>query len=170
METLEAIFTRRSVRRFKKDKLISPDIIKQLLKAGMAAPSARNEQPWHFIVVNERSLLDKICDIHPYADMCLQAPLAIIPCIDPQAGSDDHYVIQDLSAASQNILLAARALGLGSVWLGVYPNKKVMANVQQLFNIPKTILPFNIMPIGYTDMQQTAQSRFQKDRVHENQW
>ncbi|MBN1684929.1 MAG: nitroreductase family protein [Gammaproteobacteria bacterium] len=170
METLEAILTRRSVRRFIQDKSVPADIVEKLLEAGMNAPSARNEQPWHFVVVDQRELLDKIPTVHPYSKMCLEAPLAIICCMDASTAMDDKFLAQDLGAAVQNIMLAARALGLGSVWLGVYPNEKLMNGLRELFGIPKQIMPFNIIPVGYTDMEQTSQPRYKKDRIHKNQW
>lgn len=169
MDTLEAIATRRSVRQFNKDKPVEQEKIAQILKAAMSAPSARNEQAWHFIVIDQRKLLDELPNLHPYADMCLQAPLAIICCADISIPKDEKFWAQDLSAASQNILLAARALDLGSVWLGVYPQKDRIEDIQKRFNLPKNIIPFNIIPIGYSGVKQKAADRFQENRIHYNE-
>jgi nitroreductase len=169
METLDTIAKRRSVRSFT-NKPISKEIIEQLLKAAMAAPSAGNEQPWHFIVINERSVLDQIPKVHPYANMCLEAPAAIITCADTTLAKHSEMWVQDLSAAVENILLAVRALDLGAVWLGVHPNAERVAGIKKLFNLPASVTPFNIIPIGYTSVEQVPVERYKADRVHYNKW
>ena len=170
METLDAIFTRRSVRRFS-DQPVSPETVDTLLKAAMSAPSARNTQPWHFMVIDKRELLDQIAAIHPYAKMCLQAQLAIIPCTDLNLDkAAEGYWVEDISAAVQNILLAVRDQGMGAVWLGVYPNEERISEIRKLFALPYNIVPFNIIPIGYTDMSQEKVDRYKAERVHHNEW
>ena len=170
MDTLEAVFTRRSARKFNAEK-ISQENIETLLKAAMSAPSARNEQPWQFLVVTERKLLDKIPTIHEHAQMCLQAQLAIIPCADLSFYKyTDTFWVQDMAAATQNILVTARALGLGAVWVGVYPDEQRVQAVSKLFALAAKITPFNIIPIGYTDVPQKEADRFQNNRIHYNKW
>ncbi|MEK6731479.1 MAG: nitroreductase family protein [Pseudomonadota bacterium] len=171
MDALETILTRRSTRRFSNEP-ISDETIQTLLNAGMSAPSACNQQPWHFIVVKDRALLDKIAEMHPCAKMCTQAPLAIIPCADPdlQTKIGKDFWIQDLSAATQNILLTARALELGAVWCGVHPRKEHEKNIHAIFQIPKNIIPFAVIAIGYTDVKQVPVDRYKTDRVHANMW
>ncbi len=171
MDALETILTRRSSRRFSGEP-ISDEMIHTLLDAAMSAPSACNQQPWHFIVVKDRFLLDKIAEVHPYARMCSQAPLAILPCADPelQTKIGQDYWIQDISAATQNILLAARALELGAVWCGVHPRKDKEKNMREIFQIPKNIIPFAVIAIGYTDVKQVSADRYKEDRVHQNSW
>ena len=169
METLETINTRRSIRRFS-DKKVSEEMIDTLLRAAMQAPSAHNEQPWHFLVITDRQILDKIPTIHPYSQMCSQVSLAIVPCLDPTLKKIEGFWIQDLAAAVQNILLAVRDVGLGAVWVGVYPNEIITEKVKTLLNLPESIIPFNIIPIGYTDTEQEYVDRYQKDRIHYNQW
>ena len=170
MNTLETIFTRRSVRKFN-NKEISQENIETLLKAAMSAPSARNEQPWQFLVINDRKILDKIPSVHEYAQMCLQAQAAIITCANLSAYKyDDTFWVQDMSAATQNILLAVRALDLGAVWVGVYPNEQRINAVSKLFELPAKVIPFSIIPIGYTDALQKEVDRFQNDKVHYNKW
>jgi nitroreductase len=170
MDLLDAIFTRRSVRRFSSKK-VSAANIEVILKAAMSAPSAHNEQPWQFLVITERELLDQISKVHPYAKMCLEAPLAIIPCVDLSLHDySDAFWVQDLSAAAQNILLTARALDLGAVWLGVYPNKKIVSAIAQMFELPKDVIPLNIIPIGHTDVVQSKTNPCSAGKVHNNKW
>lgn len=167
MEALEAILTRRSVRKFKSQP-VDQTIVKQLLTAAMSAPSAMNSQPWHFVVIDKRELLNKIPEFHPYSSMCREAPLAIVVCADLSLEKSEGFWIQDLAAATQNILLAARALGLGAVWLSGYPAEERVAGIKKLFQLPKNFMPLSIVPIGYTDVPQVAQPRFDQKRVHYN--
>jgi nitroreductase len=170
MDLLDAIFTRRSVRRFD-SKEVSAQDIEVMLQAAMSAPSAHNEQPWQFLVITERELLDQISKVHPYAKMCLETPLAIIPCIDLSSHENsDGFWVQDMSAATQNILLTARSLGLGAVWLGVYPNEKIVRAIKKLFQLPEKVMPLNIIPIGHTDVVQSKVDRFDAKKVHYNKW
>lgn len=170
MEALKTILTRRSVRSFT-SQLIDDEIIENILQAAMSAPSASNEQPWHFMVIRDRKLLDKIPEVHQHSMMCAQAPLAIIPCVDMAQEKYRDFWVQDMSAAAENILLAVRALGLGAVWLGVYPNKDRNNGLRKLLNLPESVVPFCIIPIGYTTAQQTeATERYKKDRVHYDKW
>jgi nitroreductase len=169
MDTLEAISTRRSVREFS-DQPVSEETIDKILHAAMQAPSAHNEQPWHFIVINDRTILDQIPTIHPYSQMCLKASVAIVPCFDSTLKKAEDFLAQDLAASVQNILLAVRALDLGAVWVGVYPNETITEKVKNLLNLPEQITPFNIIPIGYTDVKQDFIDRYKKNRVHYNQW
>ena len=120
METLQAIATRRSIRKFL-GKPVSSDTVRMLLEAAMFAPSAGNEQPWQFIVLDDRKLLDEVPSICANASMCRQSPLAILVCGDKAFERYPEFWVQDCSAAVENLLLAAHALGLGAVWAGVYP-------------------------------------------------
>jgi nitroreductase len=170
MDALEVIFTRRSVRSFSSEP-VSKENIDTILKASMSAPSARNEQPWHFLVIDDRALLNKIAEVHPHAKMCAEATLAIIPCVIPSTYNIDvSFWIQDMSAAVENILLAARSLNLGSVWTGVYPRENLIRGIQQLFNLPETVIPFCVIPIGHTDVKQEQADRYRLERVHYNKW
>ncbi len=169
METLDAIFTRRSVRRFT-DKSISKETTETLLRAAMNAPSAHNKQSWQFVVVNERKLLNKLADVHPYGKMCQEAPLAIVCCHDEVLEDRVGFGVQNVSAAIQNILLAARDVDLGSVWLGVYPKEDLVNTIREFFDMPKTVIPIGIVVVGYTDTKQAFVDRYQSDRVHNNKW
>jgi nitroreductase len=170
MDALETILTRRSVRKFKSEP-IEKSIIEQLLRAAMSAPSAGNAEPWHFIIVDDRKILNEIARTHPHAQMCAEAPLAIITCADPEMEKYKGFFPQDLAAASENILLTARALGLGAVWVGVYPLEDRILEIKKILNLPAMIIPFNIIPIGFTDAEQgAAESRYNPDRIHYNKW
>ncbi|MFW6377686.1 MAG: nitroreductase family protein [bacterium] len=169
---MESIFTRRSIRKYT-DKDINDEKLKSLLKAGMAAPSARNEQPWHFIVIREREKLNKITSIHPYSGMLKGAPLAILVCGDKRvlpdnAEEDFGYLIVDCSAATQNILLQAESEGLGAVWLGIYPRKERMDGLKELFSLPEHIVPVSLISVGYPAEKKPVNDRYLEERIHYN--
>lgn len=169
MNTLECIYTRRAIRKYT-DKKIPDDIIGKLLKAGMSGPSAVNEQPWHFIVIKDRKLLDEIPKASPYAQMAKDAALAILICGDPKLQKIDDFWSQDCCIAAQNILLAAHSLGLGAVWTAAYPLQDRVDNLQKLFGIPKNIIPLCVIPIGYPAEKKEPVERFKKERVHQDKW
>jgi len=161
------IFRRRSIRVFK-NKPVETDKTDLLLKAGLCAPSARNKQPWYFIAVDDRSQLDKIEKVHPYAKMLKQAPLAIIVCGDFNLEENEAYLVQNCSAATQNVLLMATELGLGSVWLGVYPRDNRMQGLNKILNLPKHILPISLIAIGYPDEKKSEHSEFDLSKTKHN--
>lgn len=167
METIKAISTRRSIRKYTHSK-ISDEIIEKLLRAAMQAPSARNYQPWQFIVITDRHILDKIPQVHPYAEMMKQATLAILVCGDLNLEKSVEYCAINCAAATQNILLAAHDLGLGAVWLGVYPRKERMVGLKNVFKIPDHIIPISLIACGYPAEILAAEDRFKKDRIHKN--
>jgi len=166
MEALEAILTRRSIRHYTKE-LISPEIVQKLLEAGMSAPSACDFQPWQMVVITERKLLDEIPAFHPHAAMLPEAPLAILVCGEPEVSR--HWQ-QDCSAAAQNVLLAAHALGLGAVWLGIYPRENRVAPIKKLFEIPEAVTPLALIAIGHAAEQKPPQGKFKAEKVHHNKW
>lgn len=169
MELIEGIITRRSIRKFK-TSAIPATTIKILLKAAMYAPSARNEQPWHFIVAEDRNLLNQIKDTHPYASMLAEAPLAIVVCGDLTLEKSPGYWPVDCSAATQNLLLAAHGCGLGAVWLGVFPRPERQEAIKKIFYLPDHIQPFSIIAIGEPNEQKQMPERFLPERVHYNSW
>lgn len=168
---MEAILKRHSIRKYK-EQPIPEEILTELLEAGMCAPSAGNERPWHFIVITERSLLEGITKFHEYSQMLKQAPAAIIVCADrtlnKYPGID--YWIQDCSAATENILLAAQDKSLGTCWLGVYPKEERMAGMSRLLELPEHIVPIAAVAVGYPAEIKSARSRFDESRVHRNGW
>ncbi|CAM2760450.1 nitroreductase family protein [Hathewaya histolytica] len=166
---MEAIFRRRSIRKYKPIK-ISEDMLENLLRAGMSAPSAVNQKPWHFIVIEDRTKLDEIATTHPYAKMLYEAPLAICVCANMNLGDFKHYWPQDCSAATENILIEAEHLGLGAVWLGVYPVEDLMEGAKKVLNLPDDIVPFCFISIGYPNEEKKHYDRFDKERIHYNNW
>ncbi len=164
---LEWIFARRSIRKFHSNP-VEDDKIDLLLQAAMAAPSANNAKPWHFIVLKNRQRLNQLAAIHPYAKMCYEATLAIVVCADPSRSP--NYWPQDCSAATQNILLAATSLGLGTVWLGVHPRLERKEAVKQLFGVPDGMELLSIVAIGYPVEKKRPRTQYDKTRVHIEEW
>jgi len=168
---MNVIFSRRSIRRYKSVQLTSEQV-ELLLKAAMCAPSARNERPWEFIVVDDRSILDKISETHPYAKMLRTAPCAIIICALPgkSPGFSDAYFPQDCAAATQNILLQAASMGLGSVWCGVYPREDRIKGINEIFHLPSDVIPFNVIAIGHPDEVPKPMEKYDPKIIHHNKW
>jgi nitroreductase len=169
METMDAILTRRSIRKYLTDP-VNRDIVENVIKAGMSAPSAGNEQPWHFVIIDRRDLLEKISDFHPYAKMLKDTPAAVLVCGDQNVPKFKDFWVQDCSAASQNMLLAARDLGLGAVWIGVYPAEKMVREVRSLLNIPEHVAPFSIIAMGYPAEEKSGRTMYDTSRIHSNSW
>ena len=169
---LEIIHKPKSVRQFT-DKEVSREQVEQLIRAGMAAPSARNMQPWAFVAVDERILLDQLGEGLPYAKMCLKATAAIAVCGDlsnAMEGEAREYWIQDCSAATQNILLAAESMGLGAVWTAVHPRKERIEVVRRILQLPDHIIPLNVIPLGYPAGQEKPKDKWNTTRLHWNRW
>ena len=166
---MNEIYKRRSIRKFK-NKAIEKSVISEVIRAGMNAPSAGNEQPWEFLIIDDHSILDEIPMVHPYAAMTKQAPLAIIICGDRNLFNHGDYWIQDCSAATQNILLSITEHNLGAVWLGVYPMEERVKGIRELLNLPENIIPFSIIPVGYPMEEKKPNNRFDEDRIHYNKW
>lgn len=169
---LENIMTRTSVRSYTQ-QTISADTIEFLLKAGMAAPTAVNAQPWHFVAINDRAKLDELAGTNRYASMLKQAPLAIVVCGDMNKaldGSNREYWIQDCSAATENILLAANALGLGAVWTGVYPTEERVKAVSQVLKLPESIIPLCTIVIGHPSGPQQPKDKWKPENVSFNEF
>lgn len=149
---LDNILTRTSDRSFIPDKEIDNDYIQEILHAAMAAPSGVNRQPWHFFVVTDRQKLESLAASLPYCHMAASASMAIVVCGDSDrflSGTDSTLWVQDVSASSENILLASHALGLGAVWTALYPHPDRMEIVGKILSIPARYVPFNVIPVGY---------------------
>lgn len=164
---MDAIFNRRSIRRFKK-QAVEQEKIEKLLRAAMQAPSAVNQQPWEFIVVQNKGSLERLAGISPYSKMVADAPLAIV-----LLGNEDRMRLQihweqDMAAAAQNILLEATYLGLGGVWLGVAPAQERMKLISDLYELKSKLRPFCVIPIGYPEEGQENKfvDRFDPSRIH----
>lgn len=163
---IQMILARRSVRKYTAEPVGAADI-EALLKAAMAAPSASDLKPWHFIVITDRETLDALAEAHPHGKMLFEAPLCISVCGVPD---ESRYWVQDCSAAAENLLLAAAALGLGAVWLGVYPREDRVANVNRLLRLPDSVLPLNLISIGHPAEKKEARTRYDGERVHYGGW
>lgn len=166
---MNAIFTRKSVRKYTKSK-VSDELVETLLRAAMQAPSAVNQQPWEFIVIRNRDVMEEITTFHPYSKMLLEADVAIVVCGNTSKALYRDYWVQDCSAACENILIEAEHLKLGAVWLGVYPSQERIEGLSTLLQLPQDVIPLSIIPIGYPDETRADSDRFQQDRVHYDHW
>lgn len=169
MEAYDCIITRRSVRKYT-GQTIDPDTIDRLLKAALYAPSAMNRQPWHFIVIDDRKILDAVPSFHPSTKMLADSPVAILVC-----GVDDperlpHYWYIDCAAATENILLAAHALGLSACWLGITPRPERVEGMLKLIPLPEGIHPFSLIALGYAAEIPPQPERWDTAKIHHNQW
>jgi nitroreductase len=165
-ERLGIIFSRRSIRAYT-DEAVSESDIKSLLEAGMAAPSASNRKPWHFVVVMDKAALQTLADTHPFGKMLRHAALAIAVCGDP-AISD--WWVQDCSAATENILVAAAGLGLGAVWLGCHGRPEREQAVRDVLGIPNQIGVLSLLSIGNPAEHKEARTQYDPAKVHTKHW
>ena len=168
---LENIHNRKSVRQYTAEP-VSEDHIQTMLKAAMAAPSAVNYQPWRFVVVTEREQLDAMAEVLPFARMLKQAPLAIIVCGETLwfEGKENIFWQQDCSAATQNLLLAAEALGLGAVWTGVSPDPQRSAELSAFLGLPETVQPLCAIPIGHPAGDDKPKDKWKPENIHYGKW
>ena len=163
---IECIENRRSVRKYVSDKPVTREQLNRLLEAAMKAPSACNSRPWEFIAVTRRETLDEIVRVHPYAGMCATATAAIIVVAIPQADDKPQgYFSQDCAAATENILLEAVSMGLGTCWCGVYPREERIASIRKLFNICEPKIPFNVIAIGTPAETPEQRGFFEESKV-----
>lgn len=169
MDAMEAILSRRSIRQYTTQP-VSEEAIRNLLEAAMAAPSAANEQPWQFVVIRDRGILDEIPTFHAYSQMLKQAPLAILVCGDLELEKVRGYWVQDCSAATQNLLVAAHAQGLGAVWLGIYPIEERVAGLRKLLSLPEQVIPLALISIGHPADQEPPANRYDESRIHHDRW
>ena len=163
MDAMEAILTRRSIRRYTV-QAVSAELIQELLQAAMSAPSAGNQQDWHLVVVRNRQVLDELGRVHSHAPLS-GAPLAIVVCGDLQRESHKGFWQQDCAAATQNLLLAAHARGLGAVWCGCYPREERVAAIRKVLDLPEHIVPLALVVIGYPGEQKGRQDRYDPAKV-----
>lgn len=167
MEQPELIFRRRSIRRFAAG-MPDEDAINLLLKAAMSAPSANNLRPWIFYVLRKRKNIDALREFHPHAAMTAQSPLVIVVSGDLNLQPNPGYIIQDCSAATQNILLAATALGLGGVWLGLYPREARMEGMSKLLKLPEHIMPVSMVALGIPGENKPPHDEWYPEKVHDD--
>jgi nitroreductase len=169
MEKIDYILDRRSIRRFTEQKLDQEQIV-SLLTAAMYAPSAVNRQPWHFVVIDDPSLMKKIMEIHPYARMLQTASHAVVVCGDELLQHDDGYWVVDCGAATQNMLLAAHTIGLGACWVGLHPREERKTSFSRLLCLPSHVKPFAMVALGYPEEHKPRPERFHPEKVRYNGW
>jgi nitroreductase len=169
VDAIEAILSRRSIRRYTPQP-VPEAVVKQLLEAAMSAPSAGNEQPWQFVVITDRRTLDEIPGFHPYAEMVKEASVAILVCGDLRLEKYKDHWVQDCSAATQNLLLAAHANGLGAVWVGIYPTEDRILRMRKLLGLPRHVVPLCLVPLGHPAERIPRTERYDASRVHQNGW
>jgi len=167
---LKVINSRQSVRSWTVKK-VPASVVKKIVEAGMSAPSAGNQQPWQFVVVTEKGLLEKIAAVHPYGAFARKAPCAILVCGDTRLEKYKGFWVQDCSAAIENMLLAMHALKFGGVWTGIYPRADRVRNFTRLFKLPRGVVPLALLPFGYPAAPLKKRlSRYTRGRVHFNSW
>jgi nitroreductase len=168
---LAPLFARRSVRAFTGEP-VSDDLVTDLLEAAMAAPSARGADPWHFIVVRDPALLTAIAELLPYGKMLPRAGLGILVSGDLMAANrqSESYLLQDCSAAMENLLLAAGLLDLGAVWLGVHPTPERIDGIRRLCSLPETIVPVGMAAVGHPAQRPPPRTRYAAAKVHHDRW
>ncbi len=163
---MSLLLKRKSIRKFTNQK-IDNKVIKKLLKAAMQAPSAHNQQPWEFVIVNDQELLNKLSKASSGAWMLKDVTVAIVPLIIPTKASP-HFAVQDMAAATENILLEATNLGIGSVWIGVYPLEERVKHVEEVLNIKDGKHPFSMIALGYPIEDEAVKIRYDEARIHYN--
>lgn len=166
---LDVIYGRRSIRKYQQ-KPVEDEKLNEILRAAMYAPSAMNKQPWRFVVCKERKTLDEIQKIHPYSSMLKTAPCCIVVCADTDMEYAQGSYIQDCAASVENLLLAAKYLGLGTCWLGIYPDVNRQDEFKKFFNMPKNIVPFCAVALGYPNEEIVTPNRFDKSKIHFEKW
>lgn len=164
------ILKRTSIRSYE-NKTVEKEKIEKLPRAGMAAPTAMNKQPWHFVVVTDKGQLQKLSEANPYAAMTAKASLAIVVCGDMKKAAEGNareFWIQDCSAATENILLAATGMGLGAVWTDIYPSKERCTDVAKVLELPESLIPLNTIVIGYPDADVSPKDKWNTENISYN--
>lgn len=169
MDAEEVMLTRRSVRRYT-DEPVSEEMVLRLLKVAMAAPSARDQRPWRFVVVRDRGLLKALAAAEPNGAMIARAQVAVVVCADLDLVKSEGFWIQDCAAATQNLLLAVHAEGLGAVWVGTYPREERVNGVRAVLALPEHLVPFSVVPLGYPAERPAPAVRFDEGRVYRDRY
>ncbi|MBS6553046.1 MAG: nitroreductase family protein [Clostridium sp.] len=167
---IKVILDRRTVRKYKQEP-ITDTILEQILKAGMYAPYAAKDMPFHFIVVKDKNTLADLKGIHPFGQPLEKAPVAIVVCADKKCEPVDGLHVSDCAAATENLLLAAKSFNIGSCWLGLYPWETISEKVKEYFALPENIVPFSIISMGYSAEEEEARpDRYDSSRIHNEKW
>jgi nitroreductase len=171
-DALECIMTRTSIRSYT-DRQVDDSTVNKILRAGMAAPTAANAQPWYLEVVTEQNLKDSIASAFEYAKMVQGCSFAVVVCGDmdhlfKSDKADGGFWVQDCSAVSENMLLAAHALGVGGVWCGIYPMKEREDRLRAILGLPDNLIPLNVMAFGYPSAEGEPKQKWDPAKVHYN--
>ena len=169
MDFYDAITSRCSIRKYTGEK-VTEEQLDQILRAGFSAPSAHNLRPWHFIAIDDATTLEKIANVHPYAKMITAAGTAILVCGDSSVAHNEGFLVQDCSAAIQNMLIAINGMGLGGVWCGIYPVEELMTGMKAFFNLPESIIPVGLISVGNKAGNRYPFDKYDPERIHKNQW
>ena len=168
MDAIENILTRRSVRHFRPNP-VPDEELQLLLRAAMHAPSAGNSQPWHFVVVTDRAVLNEVPKFHTSAEFIVEVPVAILICADENVARPGRWLL-DCSAAAENMLLAAHARGLGACWIGIQPDPLRIEGITNLLGLPAKVHPLCLIAVGYPTEQPPNVDRYLPERIHTNHW
>lgn len=168
---LNDLFTRRSIRSYAPEP-VGDTVVHDVLEAAMAAPSAVAADPWHFVVVRDQDMRTHIADGLPHGKMLADAPVGVIVCGDLHRAHDGElsYMLQDCSAAIENLLIAASMLGLGACWLGVHPRQERVDHIRRLLGIPQSVIPVAAIAIGWPAESKEGRTRYRDDAVHSEEW
>ncbi len=169
MDGMKAILTRRSIRSFGPEP-VDPEALRGMLEGAMHAPSAGNQEPWRFVVIRDRATLEAIATGHPYALAARSCALAVLVCAATQDLRHPDFWPQDCAAATENLMLAAHMLGLGSVWLGLYPRQERMDLLSQLTHLPEGVEPFALVPLGHSLEHPESPDRVHPEWIHTDRW
>lgn len=169
MNVLDAIFTRRSIRKFTGEP-VSEENLKLILKAGFQAPSAHNFEPRDYIVVRDKEKLNKISEFHKYAKMLPNAGCGIVVCGDTRKQEELGFLVEDCSASIQNMLLAAHGLGLGAVWCGLYSREELVDDMSKVLDLPDYIIPIGMVVVGVKAEEKKVVDRYKEENVHYDKW
>ncbi len=161
---MNAINKRRSTRRYK-DGLVTDEQIKEILKAGMCAPSAHNQQPYRFVVIRSQEIRNQIAEVHPYAKMLKFASVAMLVYFNQADLKSPEFVQQDLSASIENMLIEATDLDVGSCWIGVYPNEKLVSSIREIVDLAESSTPFSLVSFGLPEAGKEGHDRFIEEWV-----
>ncbi len=168
---LNFVYSRRSIREYE-SRPVSMEMVREMLEAAMAAPSACAKDPWRFVVVRKPETLRRIADALPNGKMLPAADVGIVACGDLGAAHDRQisYLLQDVSAAIQNLLLAASALGLGACWLGVHPREDRVARVREAVKLPPDVIPVAVIAVGWPNETKSPRTRYDESKVRRESW
>lgn len=163
---LDLIKKRRSIRQYT-DQAVTDNQIRQLLEAAMAAPSGSNIQPWEFVVVKDPDIKRQLAQTHTWSSMAADAAVVFVVCGNERAS---HHWVEDASVATENLLLAVTALGLGAVWVGIHPDADREAHVRRVLDIPEGIRVLCLVPVGHPDESKPPRTQYQESKVHYERW